>query len=59
MTDRSGDLAPGDGHELHRAAAARLADLDQQYTANRRAVVEDLATAGGPITLPDLLAGSG
>jgi len=41
--------------ELHRAVAARLADHDQQYTANRRAVVDALATAGAPITLPDLL----
>lgn len=41
--------------DLHRAAAARLADHDQHYTANRRAVVEALATAGSPITLPDLL----
>jgi Fe2+ or Zn2+ uptake regulation protein len=42
--------------ELHRAVAARLAEHDQQYTANRRAVVEALAAAGAPITLPDLLA---
>ena len=42
--------------ELHRSVAARLAEHDQQYTANRRAVVDALATAGAPITLPDLLA---
>lgn len=42
--------------DLHRAVAARLADHEQQYTANRRAVVEALATAAAPITLPDLLA---
>jgi Fe2+ or Zn2+ uptake regulation protein len=42
--------------ELHRSVAARLADHDQQYTPNRRAVVDALATAGAPITLPDLLA---
>lgn len=47
------------GHELHRAAASRLADHDQQYTPNRRAVVAALAAAGGPITLPDLLAAHG
>lgn len=41
--------------ELHRSVAARLADHDQQYTSNRRAVVAALADAGAPITLPDLL----
>jgi Fur family transcriptional regulator, ferric uptake regulator len=45
--------------ELHRSVAARLADHDQQYTANRRAIVDALAAAGGPITLPDLLATDG
>lgn len=42
--------------ELHRSVAARLADHDQQYTANRRAVVDALVAAEGPITLPGLLA---
>jgi Fe2+ or Zn2+ uptake regulation protein len=42
--------------DLHRSVAARLADHSQQYTPNRRAVVDALAAAGGPITLPDLLA---
>ncbi len=42
--------------DLHRSVAARLTDHDQQYTANRRAVVEALAAAGSPITLPGLLA---
>jgi len=41
--------------ELHRSVAARLAEHDQQYTANRRAVVDALAAAGAPISLPDLL----
>lgn len=45
--------------DLHRSVAARLADHEQQYTANRRAIVDALATAGGPITLPDLLATDG
>lgn len=44
-----------DGADLHRAVAARLVDHEQQYTANRRAVVEALAAAASPITLPDLL----
>ncbi len=42
--------------DVHRAVAARLADHDQQYTSNRRAIVDALAAAGGPVTLPDLLA---
>ncbi len=41
--------------DLHDAVAARLADHEQQYTSNRRAVVEALAVAGSPITLPALL----
>jgi Fur family ferric uptake transcriptional regulator len=45
--------------DLHRSVAARLAEHEQQYTANRRAIVEALAAADGPITLPDLLAGDG
>ncbi len=44
--------------ELHRAVAARLADHEQQYTANRRTVVEGLLAASAPISLPDLLAAS-
>ncbi len=42
--------------DLHRSIAARLAEHGQHYTANRRAVVDALARAGAPITLPDLLA---
>ena len=42
--------------ELHRAVAARMADHSQQYTANRRAVVEALGRARSPLTLPELLA---
>lgn len=41
--------------DLHRSVAARLSDHDQQYTVNRRAVVDALAAAGSPITLPGLL----
>jgi Fur family transcriptional regulator, ferric uptake regulator len=41
--------------ELHRSAAARLAEQDQQYTRNRRALVAALAEAGAPLTLPELL----
>ncbi len=41
--------------DLHSAVAARLAEFEQQYTANRRSVIDVLAAAGAPITLPDLL----
>lgn len=41
--------------ELHRGIAARLLEVEQQYTPNRRAVVDVLATAEGPITLPEIL----
>ena len=44
--------------DLHRAVATRLAEHDQQYTANRRTVVDQLHAAGAPISLPDLLAAS-
>lgn len=46
---------PTDATDLHRSVAARLADHEQQYTPNRRAVVAALAAAAAPITLPDLL----
>jgi Fur family transcriptional regulator, ferric uptake regulator len=41
--------------ELHRAARERLADLSQRYTTGRRALVEALAAAPHPLTLPGLL----
>ena len=45
----------GVASDLHEAAAERLRELDQRYTANRRAIVAALAAAGGPISLPELL----
>ena len=56
MTDRTSDGAHGRHADLHRSVAGRLAEHDQQYTANRRAVVDLLIVAGGPVTLPDILA---
>ena len=41
--------------ELHRGVEARLREVDQQYTANRRAVTTVLAAAATPLTLPDIL----
>ena len=43
------------GADVHAAIQSRLAEHDQQYTANRRGVVDALLAAGGPISLPDLL----
>lgn len=41
--------------EIHRIARDRLSDREQRYTPGRRAVIETLAIAGGPLTLPELL----
>ncbi len=41
--------------ELHRTVRDRLDENDQRYTAGRRAVVDALAAADGPITLPELI----
>jgi Fe2+ or Zn2+ uptake regulation protein len=48
-------MATGVGSELHRTVRDRLDASDQRYTAGRRAVVDALADAGGPITLPELI----
>ncbi len=41
--------------ELERAINDRLAENDLRYTAARRAIVDGLKAADGPITLPELL----
>jgi Fe2+ or Zn2+ uptake regulation protein len=41
--------------ELDRGAQARLATVDQRYTANRRLLVEILRAADRPLTMPELL----
>jgi Fe2+ or Zn2+ uptake regulation protein len=43
---------------LHRAAAERVAALDQRYTASRRALVDALLTADRPLTITEVLAGT-
>jgi Fur family transcriptional regulator, ferric uptake regulator len=43
---------------LHREAALRLAAADQRYTTGRRALVDAMAAAGRPITIPEILAAS-
>lgn len=42
--------------DLHDAAATRLRGTGQRYTANRRALVEILADADHPLTIPEILA---
>ncbi|NND74634.1 MAG: transcriptional repressor [Ilumatobacter sp.] len=44
--------------ELERAIHDRLADHELRYTSGRRAIVEGLRRADGPITLPELLESS-
>lgn len=41
--------------DVHATATGRLRELGQRYTANRRAIVEQLADAGRPLTIPELL----
>ena len=41
--------------EVHDDIAARLAGVDQRYTPLRRALVETLARAGRPLTIPEIL----
>jgi Fe2+ or Zn2+ uptake regulation protein len=44
--------------EVHTEIALRLAGLDQRYTPLRRALVETMAAAGRPLTVPEILATS-
>ena len=41
--------------ELDRAVSERLAEHDLRYTSGRRQIVKGLRSAGGPVTLPELL----
>lgn len=41
---------------VHEAVGLRLAGADQRYTPMRRVLVETLATAGRPVTVPEILA---
>lgn len=42
--------------ELERAVLQRLDEVDLRFTSGRRAIVEGLRAADGPVTLPELLA---
>src|SRR4051794_41170303 len=46
---------PSSRDELHDAVASRLRSADQRYTSGRRRLVELLAEAPRPETIPDLL----
>lgn len=41
--------------DLHAEAARGLTGIDQRYTAGRRAIVDTLARAGRPLTVPELI----
>jgi Fur family transcriptional regulator, ferric uptake regulator len=43
---------------MHEAISARLGALDQRYTQLRRSLVDTLADAGRPLTIPEILAAS-
>jgi Fur family transcriptional regulator, ferric uptake regulator len=44
--------------ELHDEIALRLAATGQRYTTSRRALVDVLIAAGGPLTVPEVAGGS-
>ena len=41
---------------LHEAVSLRLTSADQRYTAQRRRLIDILAAAGRPLTIPEILA---
>lgn len=41
---------------IHETVGCRLAGADQRYTAGRRMLVEALASAGRPLTVPEIVA---
>ena len=66
-TRRYGDRVPTDGtpsgstdrDDLHAAAERRLARVGQRHTKQRRAILDLVATAGRPVSVPDLLGEDG
>ncbi len=42
--------------DVHPEVAVRLARVEQRYTSSRRALVETLASAGRPLSIPEILA---
>lgn len=45
----------GAAASLHEAVAGRLATTEQRYTAPRRRLVDALAAAGRPLTIPEII----
>lgn len=45
--------------DLHEIVAARLAAAGQRYTEGRQAIIDRLRGAGHPLTIPEVLEGSG
>lgn len=43
------------GTDVHRDVAARLSSVEQRYTSGRRAIVDTLAAAGRPLTVPEII----
>lgn len=54
-----GHGAHADAEPLHAAAERRLARVGQRHTRQRRGILELIASAGRPVTVPELLATAG
>ena len=54
---RSSASSPDAIDEVHGAAERRLSKVGQRHTRQRREILERVASAGRPVTVPDLLAG--
>ncbi len=50
-------MSSGRARELHETAATRLRASGQRYTGQRRRLVEILARAGSPLSIPDIIRG--
>jgi Fe2+ or Zn2+ uptake regulation protein len=54
-SDPSGDEAEASNVDVHPDVAARLGSVDQRYTSGRRAIIDTLAAAGRPLTVPEII----
>jgi Fe2+ or Zn2+ uptake regulation protein len=54
-SEPSGHDAGASSVDVHPDVAARLGSVDQRYTAGRRAIVDTLAAAGRPLTVPEII----
>ena len=55
MTTRRGAGSDSGNTDLHDAVSLRLARHDYRYTTARRRLVDAIAVAGQPVTLPDIV----